>query len=246
MKRPTVFAHRGASKLYPENTLPAFKKAIEFGVDGIELDVQLTKDGHVVVIHDEQIDRTSDSNGWVKDKTLKELKSLDFGSWFSEECKDIRIPTFREVLELLSSWKGTLDVELKNGPIICPGIEQKVINLIKEYSFENRTIISCFNHNSLVECKKIEPKIKTGIIYIAGIYNPWEYAKRIKADAIHPLYYNMLPEVVNGCKENHIEMNYWTIDDPKYIKAAYSLNVHGIITNVPDKAMQIFNELENI
>lgn len=245
MKRPIVFAHRGASKNFPENTLPAFKKAIELGVDGIELDVQVTSDGHVVVIHDERLGRTSNGSGWVKDKTLEELKALDFGSWFSEDCKDIKIPTFIEVLELLSSWKGTLDVELKNGPIFYPGIEEKVINIIKEYSLENRTMLACFNHHSLVECKKIEPKIKTCAIYLAGIHKPWEYAKSIKAGAIQASYYNMASDIIKGCKENNIFTNFWTVDDPKEIEKSFSLNANGIITNIPDKAIEIFNKMEN-
>lgn len=98
MNSPLIIAHRGASKQAPENTMSAFQRALELGADGIELDVHMSADGYLVVIHDETADRTSNSNGLIKDKTLSELKSLDFGSWFSEDFKDEKIPELEEVL----------------------------------------------------------------------------------------------------------------------------------------------------
>jgi hypothetical protein len=113
MPKPLIIAHRGASAYAPENTLAAFKKAIDLGADGIELDVHLSKDGEVVVIHDRTIDRTSNGKGQVAEMSLKELKALDFGSWFSDEYQKESIPLLREVLELLKDWNGLLNIELK-------------------------------------------------------------------------------------------------------------------------------------
>jgi glycerophosphoryl diester phosphodiesterase len=238
MGRSLVIAHRGASKAAPENTMSAFRKAVEYGAEGIELDVQLTKDGHVVVIHDEKVDRTSNGKGLVKDRTLKELKTLDFGGWFSPEFTDEPIPTLAEVMELLQNWKGVLNIEIKSGPVIYPDIEEKVIQEVSKFDNKNRIIISSFNHYSLVKTKKLDADIKTGILYVAGLYEPWVYAKRIGAYAIHPLFYNMVPEVVAGCMKNGVAINTYTVDDAKTIKRISSMGVTGIITNVPDVALK--------
>jgi len=242
MIKPIVIAHRGASKYAPENTIAAFRKAVEMGAEGIELDVHLSADGHLVVIHDEKVDRTSNGNGWVKGKTLEELKALDFGSWFSQEFKGETIPTLDEVLELLQRWTGTINIEIKDGSILYPNIEKEVVNIIEKFKLEDRIIVSSFNHYSLVEVKKLNPRIKTGILYLAGLYEPWEYAKRLDAYAIHPSLYNVVPEIVNGCIKNGIAINPYTIDEPEMIKKVASLGVDGIITNVPDIALKVLKE----
>ncbi|HHW48137.1 MAG TPA: glycerophosphodiester phosphodiesterase, partial [Clostridiaceae bacterium] len=166
MSKPVVIAHRGAPKHAPENTIAAFRKALELGAEGIELDVHLSADGHLVVIHDEKVDRTSDGKGLVKEKTLEELKALDFGSWFSKEFKGETIPTLDEVLELLKSWTGIINIEIKGGSVFYPNIEEKVVRKIEKLKIEEKIIISSFNHYSLVEIKKLNPKIKTGILYV--------------------------------------------------------------------------------
>jgi len=243
IEAPLIIAHRGASKMAPENTLAAFKKALELGAGGIELDVHLSRDGQLVVIHDEKLDRTSNGKGFVGDKTLDELKALDFGSWFSPEFRNEKIPTLEEVLNLLDNWDGLLNIEIKNGPVFYPGIEKAVSQAITAHKRANRTIISSFNHYSLVEIRKLNPQLVTAPLYMAGIYEPWEYAKRLGAAFIHPLFYNIVPEVVKGCKQNNIKINPFTVDLPEHIKAMVSAGVDGIITNVPDVALKIVKEM---
>jgi glycerophosphoryl diester phosphodiesterase len=243
IKAPVIIAHRGASKQAPENTMPAFRRAIELGAGGIELDVHLSRDGHLVVTHDEQLERTSNGKGLVRDKTLSELKSLDFGSWFSDKFKGEKIPELYEVLELFRDWDGILNIEIKNGPIFYPGIEKAVSDEICKYNMVQRTIVSSFNHYSLVDIRKINPEVRTAPLYMAGLYEPWEYARRIGACAIHPLFYNIVPEVMKGCKLNGMMVNPFTVDQPEYIKAMISAGVDGIITNVPDIALKIVNEM---
>jgi len=245
MNRPRVIAHRGASKLAPENTMPAFRKALELGADGIELDVQMSSDGFLVVIHDEKLDRTSNGKGLVRDRTLAELKSLDFGSWFSEDFRDEKIPVLEDVLCLLSGWDGLLNIEIKNGPVFYPGIERAVADAVKKYRMTYRTIISSFNHYSLVEIRKYEPEIKTAPLYMAGIYKPWEYARSIGATAIHPLFYNVVPEVMEGCKQNNIMVHPFTVDQPDQIQQVAAAGADGIITNVPDIALKIVKGMGN-
>lgn len=243
IEAPLIIAHRGASKKAPENTMASFKKALELGANGIELDVHLSSDGHLVVTHDEQLERTSNGKGLVKDKSLDELKSLDFGSWFSPEFKNEKIPTLEEVLDLLDNWDGLLNIEIKNGPIFYSGIEEAVSQAIMSHKRANRTIISSFNHYSLVEIRKLNPAIITAPLYMAGIFEPWEYARRLGSVAIHPLFYNIVPEVVRGCKLNNIGVNPFTVDQPEHIKAMVAAGVDGIITNVPDVALKIVKEM---
>ncbi len=243
MKKPVIFAHRGASAYAPENTGAAFKKAIAMKADGIELDVHLTQDGHIVVIHDERVDRTSNGTGWVKDMKLSELKGLDFGSWFGSDFKGETILTLEEVLDLLKGWDGILNVELKSGPIFYEGLEQKTLDVLKAFRMTGRTIISSFNHYSLLTVKRIEPGIKTGILYMAGLVEPWDYAKKVGADAIHPYFVNIQPPIVQGCKAHGILMNPFTVDKPEHIRALALADVDGIITNVPDTAIAVVSSL---
>ena len=134
-----IFAHRGASGYAPENTLPAFAMAEQQGADGIELDVQLTKDGEVVVIHDEKIDRTGTDRGYVRNYTLQELKNLSFHNQM-ERYRGVKIPTLREVLELVKPGKMQVNIELKTGIFWYPEIEEKTMKIVKDAGMEERVI----------------------------------------------------------------------------------------------------------
>ena len=163
MNNTKVWAHRGASAYAPENTLEAFKLAVDMGADGIELDVQLSKDGELVVIHDEEIDRTSNGKGFVKDYTLKELKKFNFNNSNSKYHK-VNIPTLKEVFELLKSTEMDINVELKTGVFFYEGIEEKVLSLAKEMKMEERIIYSSFNHYSVMKVKELDENAKIGLL----------------------------------------------------------------------------------
>lgn len=242
MNKPLIIAHRGASSRAPENTIASFRKAVEFGADAIELDVHRSKDGYLIVCHDERVDRTSNGKGYIKDFTLRELKSLDAGRWFGEEFKGERMPLLEEVLELVLKNNILLNIELKNGPIFYEGIERDVINVVRNYGLVDKTIISSFNHYSLLQVKGIEPRIKTGILYIAGMVSPWEYAKIAKADAIHPLFFTINKDVVLGTIRNGIMVNPFTVDRESDIELMNQIGVSGIITNYPDVARKIVDK----
>ena len=145
---PLVWAHRGASGYAPENTIESFGMAIEQGADGIELDVQLTKDDVLVVIHDEWIDRTSDGKGWVKDYTFEELRKFNYNRT-CPKYEHAYIPTLREVYGLIKPTKLTINVEIKSGVVFYPEIERKVIALTREMGMEDRVLYSSFNHYTL-------------------------------------------------------------------------------------------------
>jgi len=234
---PKIQAHRGASAYRPENTLEAFSLAIKQKADGIELDVHLSKDGHVMVAHDERLERVSNGVGHINDYTLDELKSLNFNKLFPEQpvC---RIPTLEEVYALMKGTPMTVNVELKTTEFLYPGLSEKLICIEREYSMGERVLYSSFNHYSLLELKKIDPKIKIGLLYNFGMVHPWVYAKYVSAYAIHPNYFviEVLPETVSRCHENGIQVSVWTVNEPKALTAMYQSGVDAVITNNPDIA----------
>lgn len=239
MSRPLIYAHRGASYHSPENTLASYEMAIDMGADGIEIDVHRSKDGYIVVCHDEKVDRTTNGIGYIKDLSLKEIKSLDAGSWFDKSFSKEKISTLDEVLELVKRENILLNIELKNGPIFYPNIEQEVVELIRSYGLEDKVLISSFNHYSLLEIKKIEPSIKMGILYIAGMVSPWKYAKSIGADAIHPLFLTINEDIVKECILNNIMINPFTVNNENEIILMKKLHVTSIITDCPDIGVKI-------
>jgi glycerophosphoryl diester phosphodiesterase len=239
-----ILGHRGASGEAPENTRIAFKKAMQYGADGVELDVHLTRDKELVVIHDERVDRTTDCMGYVKDLTLSEIKKLDAGSYFSPRFSRERILTLEETLEIIKECK-VINIEIKNNIIRYPNIEEKVINIIKEKKLEEKIICSSFNHYSVHTMKRLAPEIKTGVLYDSTLYQPWFYAKRLCADAIHPYYRSISIEIIESCHKNSIKVNVWTVDDKQMIKKMIKNQVDMIITNYPGKAFKILRELNN-
>lgn len=166
------YAHRGASGYFPENTMLAFEKAVSLGSTGIETDIQMTKDGVLVLIHDERVDRTTDGTGYVKDYTYKELLKLDAGSYVSEEFKGLKVPTLEELLQFASHNELKLDLELKSNIILYDGIEEKTVDLINKYNMNHRVTVSSFNHYSLMKIKRISKKTKIGLLYMTGLVHP--------------------------------------------------------------------------
>lgn len=236
-----IFAHRGYSGKYPENTMIAFKKALECGVDGIELDVQLTKDGEVVIIHDETIDRTTTGKGFVVDYTYEELEKFDASFKF----KDLgfnKIPTLREYFQLVKDYDIVTNVELKTGINEYLGIEEKVWELIKEYNLEEKVIISSFNHFSVMRMKKIAPQLKYGFLSEDWIIDAGKYTHSHGVQCYHPRFNNLVPDVIKELKKYNLEINTWTVNLEEDMKYLYSNNIDVIITNYPELAQEIKNK----
>lgn len=180
-----VFAHRGASGYAPENTLEAFALAGEQGAQGIELDVQLTKDGEVVVIHDETIDRVSTGKGAVRDYTLEELRRFSFHN-HKKEYEGVQIPTLREVLEQVKPGGMEVNIELKTGIYWYPGLEEKTVELVKAAGMENRVIYSSFNHYSVQKILELDAEAETAYLYSDVLLNVENYAKNTGVCGLHP------------------------------------------------------------
>lgn len=246
LKRPLVWAHRGASGYAPENTVPAFKLAAEMGADGVELDVQMTRDGEIVVCHDETIDRTSDGAGWIRDFTLAELKALHFDNG-NKAYEGVRIPTMQEVFDALRETSLTVNIELKTGICFYQGLEEAIVALVKKNGYEDRVIYSSFNHYSVMKIKEIDPRAKTGFLYGDGPLDMPSYALTHGVDALHPALYNLqYPGFMDECRKSGIEVNVWTVNEEQYLLFCRDLGVHAVITNYPEKALKLYNRLNTL
>lgn len=240
-----IWAHRGASGSAPENTIEAFQKAIEMQAEGIELDVQLSKDGQLVVCHDETIDRCSNQKGFIKDYTLQQLESFNFNNHHPNYlfCK---IPTLKEVFELIQPTSLVINIELKTGVFEYPGIEEKVVDLVKEYGLQQRVVFSSFNHYSVLRIKQLLPEATCGFLHADKFIDMAQYTKSHHIEALHPFYGFLLDQnYVLQAKENGLLINAWTLNDKRYIAAAIQLQIHAVITNYPDEALKIRAALES-
>lgn len=239
-----IFAHRGYSAMYPENTMLAFKQAEKAGADGIELDVQLSKDGEVVVIHDESVNRTTNGRGYVKDLSYSDLKKLDAGFRIKTNLKKEPIPSLREVLEWLTGNKMICNIELKNGIFPYQGMEEKVIALIREYKLENRIVLSSFNHYSIVHCYRMAPEIETAPLMGQVVYMPWVYAESIRAKGIHPKYKTLKDEVIRQSEQYGISVRPYTVNKEKNMAHLIKLGCSAIITDDPVRAQRVRQRIE--
>ena len=213
--------HRGAKGYFAENTLASFQKAIELGADGIELDVHLSSDGKVVVIHDSAVDRTTSQKGLVKDFTSKELEQLG-------------IPTLVSVFDLLNQ-NCFINVELKTYETA-----DKVAELIEHYITEKRWnyehfIISSFDWNALQQIHFLNDRIRIGVLTNTDLDLALAFAKFIKAYSIHPYYHLLTAENVAKMQSKNFKVYPWTINEAEDITFVKSLNVDGIITDFPDR-----------
>lgn len=235
MTKSLNIAHRGFSGKYPENTMIAFKKAVEIGSDGIETDVHMTKDGAIVICHDEKLDRTTNGQGFIKDFTYDEIKKLDAGLKFGERFKGEAIPDIDEFLDYVKDKNILVNIELKNDMIHYKNLEEKVVEKIYEYGMKDKVILSSFNHYAMVKVKDIDSSIKTGLLYEAVLYKAEEYAKMVGSDALHPYFPAVMDKtVVDNIKKQGIAINTYTVNEEKDMEKLIQLGIDGIITNYPD------------
>lgn len=240
--KPLVWAHRGASGYAPENTLAAFEKAVELGADGVELDIQLTKDDEIVVIHDEKIDRTSDGKGWVKDYTLEELRGFNYNRT-KPEYEHADIPTMREVFELLKPTGLFINIEIKTGVFFYEKIEEKILALTKEMGMEDRVCYSSFNHYTVKRIHELKPDAEVGFLYADGPIDMPSYGEKYGVNALHPALYNLQYDgFIKECKEKGLKLNVWTVNEKEHMQLCCKYGVNAIITNYPDIAREVVEQ----
>ncbi len=247
-----VIAHRGACANAPQNTLPAFEKAIELGSDGFETDVHLTCDGHPVICHDYNIDETSNGKGTITKMTLEEFKSYDFGSYFNEDFKDTKGPTLEEFLTLCekNDQAKVLNIEIKPSLEDDMTIVKKTIDAVKEHGLFDRLLISSFSTKMLLEAKKIDSRCKTAFLYspkdtifIKVSLSAARFAKSLKLSALHPYFLTVTHRYVAKAHQLGIKVNVWTVNKEKDIRRMIKCGVDGIITDYPEKVKAILEEM---
>ncbi|NBI30963.1 glycerophosphodiester phosphodiesterase [Chengkuizengella marina] len=252
---PFVIAHRGGAGITPENTLTAFKNAKEIGVDALEFDVHLTKDGEIVVIHDETVDRTTNGTGNVADYTLDELKQLDAGYHFVDEQgefsyrgKGVTIPSLREVFENFSELPMIIEIKPEN-----KDLTGKVYEMIKEYGLEDKVIINSFYESVLVwfhEFAGDEIAIGAGPDTVKKyVISNLFYLDRLVSLDVHafqlPLEQSGIDlaskRIIQTLQKRNIAVQYWTINEVEEMEELIDLGVDGIITNYPDRLLSLLN-----
>jgi glycerophosphoryl diester phosphodiesterase len=239
--RTQVLAHRGASAYAPENTLAAFRLAVEQGADWLELDVQQTLDGRLVVFHDLRVERTTNGRGVLRDLTLEEVRGLDAGSWFGAQFTGERVPTFEEVLELARSAGVRVFPEVKD-PRLYPGIEERLAAALRAYEYEEATIVQSFDPASLERLREVNPRLRLAALYTSE--SQLRGDPPAHAEVVGPPWQLILEdrEIV---REAHGAGRYvvvWSVDSPSGIRQMADAGVDGIITNRPDLARAILDE----
>jgi glycerophosphoryl diester phosphodiesterase len=219
--------HRGAKGYAPENTLISFQKALDMQVDGVELDVHLSSDNDIVVIHDDKVNRTTNGDGFVNQLSLHELKTLRIDD-------EHQIPTLAEVFDLIDR-KVFINIELKGNHTAKP-----VVTLIAKYITQknwqyNSFLVSSFDWNALQEVHTMDPKINLGVLTSTDIGLATDFAGFIHAKSIHPYYHLLTKENTLAMRQKGFQVFPWTINEPEDIQKIKHFKVNGIITDFPDR-----------
>ena len=220
----------------PENTMASFRLAAELGVDAVELDVHLTADDAVVVIHDPLLDRTTNGHGPVRAHTLEQIRALDAGAHFGPRFAGERVPTLGEVL----AWARdtcVVDVEIKGGPDPYPGIAERVVELLTEHAMLDRSIVISFDHPTVRRVKALAPGLATGVLYTCRPIDPVGLARAAGADALLPHWSHCVAEDVARAHAAGLSVHPWATSEPAEIRGLLRMGVDSIASNHPDRVL---------
>ena len=235
-----VWAHRGSSHTFMENSMAAFRQAITDGADGVELDVQQTKDGKLIVFHDEKLSRLTESNQCIWDTTWEELQKLTLKN--SSE----KIPSLEEVLKLFKPTKLTVNFELKNNRFLYQGMEKVIFDMVADFDMQDQVLYSSFNHESMVEMVDLAGGENCAILTSDIHVEPWKYIKQLGVKSYHPMINSLQQKnLIQNIRANDLKVNVWTADHPAHIYAALLLEVDAIITNEPKRAVELREQFQS-
>ena len=246
--RPRVIAHRGFSGAAPENTMAAFGKAIEIGADMIELDVLLTSDGELIVIHDDTVDRTTGGEGRVASFTLEEIRRLDAGSWFSPEFSSERLPTLAEVLDLVRG-KILLNVEIKTEAVTDRtegGIVEKVVRLVNEMGMRGEVVISSFDARAVRQARELDATFRTAVLYNDNAQSgqsPAAIVRDLDANGFNMSRRQVDADIVKECHAAGFPVAVYTVNDLETMKEMIGIGVDALFTNQPDIMKKLVEEM---
>ena len=239
MPNPQIYAHRGARCNAPENTIPAFETALDMGIDGVELDVQCSSDGQLVVIHDFSVDKTTSGSGPVEKFTAAELAALDAGSHFSAEYAGVGVPTLEQVLEVLQG-RCQLNIEIKSMDRDGGRAVDLVAKLVQERNLYDQVLISSFNPITLIKMRWVDPKVPIGLLYEkalpAHLESAW-LSPIIAPQALHPYYPIIDAELVDWGHSNGYAVNTWTVNEVDDARRLADLGIDVLMSDVPDLLM---------
>jgi len=240
--RTLILGHRGAKGYAPENTFPSFQKALELGVDMIELDVHITRDGEIVVCHDDSLERTTGLRKLIGELTWEEIRKLDAGKWFGPEFAGAKIPLLEEVL----SWaKGKIPVvvEIKRGFGEREDIVERTIEVIRVCGMEGEVEVISFDHRFVKKAKEIAPEIAGGILYVGTLVDPVRAARDAHADALHPHFAYVDRELVEQAHAAGLAVSTWVVNDPETARLLASWEVDCIGSDYPDRVKKALERL---
>ncbi|MBQ3150187.1 MAG: glycerophosphodiester phosphodiesterase [Clostridia bacterium] len=251
MSEYSIIAHRGANLYAPQNTLPAFRKALELQADGLETDVHLTKDGEAVICHNYSINETSNGLGKIADRTLKDLKSHDFGRYFSKKFKGTTLPSLDEFLELCKAESlKIMNIELKHPRTKGSLIVEKTLEAVRKHGLIDKLLISSFDEKLLMRAKEIDPECKTAYLYpgpdsaVRCFFKPpYALVKKIGADAVHPNVFFVNKAMVDKFHSMGVKVNVWTVNTEEQIEKMVRCGVDGYITDSPADTREIIERL---
>ncbi len=233
-----IIGHRGASGSYPENTIPSFIAAIDAGADGIELDVHLTKDGEIVVMHDYTVDRTTDGHGLVSSFTLSELKKLNAGAKWGKE--NVKIPTLAEVFDAIRD--ALFVIEVKRGSLMYPGIEEKLLSEIKRKSVKAQII--SFDYDALNKLKSLSAGLETGMIFVGRPPYFLDMARQLGASWVHAPRDLVEQSDADYVRAKGLNFGVWGVNTDEEIRSAIDINPDSITTNFPERAVKLLAGLK--
>lgn len=234
-----IIAHRGASAYYPENTMAAFKAAVEMNAEMIELDVLISKDGIPVVLHDAQLKARTNGRGMVSDYTVNELKKLDAGSWFGNQFSDQQVPTLSEVLEFAAG-KIAVNIEIKTEAVtdqLEGGVVERSLKLVQKYGMEDYVLFSSFNYQAVEHVKKLKPEMPAALLYNrlkSRRKLPHELVTQYKADAFNCSYRQLTRKRLASLRAHDIPSFIYTVDLKHRMRKLIAAGVNGVFTNKPD------------
>lgn len=241
LPHPIIFGHRGASAHAPENTLASFELALKQGADAIELDAKLTRDGQIVVIHDQTVDRTTNGQGWVNQLKLDEIRRLDAGSHFDIAFQGEPVPTLEEVLSTVGRRTFT-NIELTNYATPGDDLPLKVADLVHTLGIQDRIMFSSFHPLPLLRIHRYLPEVPIGLLAGAGfigfLARSW-VGRLIPHQALHPEFHNTTPGLIQQEHRRSQRVNVWTVNSPEAIHALFTWDVDGIITDDPPLARKV-------
>jgi glycerophosphoryl diester phosphodiesterase len=241
---PVIFAHRGASAHAPENTLAAFQLAVDHHADGIELDAKLSADGTVVIMHDAAVNRTTDGEGKVSQKTLAELKAYDAGSWFSPQFSGEPVPTLEEVFDQFGT-RLLINVELTNYASPNDSLVEKVVELVRKYHLEEQVIFSSFHPLNVLKVRRLLPEVPASILTLPGASGALfrsVLGRIISPHSINPYFTDVNQSWIKKQHARERRVMVWTVNDPEEMRRLIQWEVDGIITDDPRLARQILEE----